>query len=73
MIGPLQSNDEALARRYRAMFESWQIVELDAAIAEGAARLRANLRLKLPDPYKQPARWLSMPMRSSLTTATSHV
>jgi len=49
MIGPLQSNDEALARRYRTILESWQVVELDTAIAESAARLRANLRLKLPD------------------------
>jgi hypothetical protein len=29
-IGPLQSNDEALARRYRAILESWQVVELDS-------------------------------------------
>lgn len=49
LTGPLQSNDEALARRYRSVLESWQIVELDAAIAESAARLRASLRLKLPD------------------------
>jgi predicted nucleic acid-binding protein len=49
MIGPLQSNDEALARRYRTILESWQLVELDSAIAESAARLRATLRLKLPD------------------------
>lgn len=49
MTGPLQSNDEALARRYRAILESWQVVDLDAGIAESAARLRASLRLKLPD------------------------
>ncbi|MBV6416741.1 MAG: hypothetical protein CMLOHMNK_01356 [Steroidobacteraceae bacterium] len=49
MTGPLQSNDEALARRYRNILESWQIVELDAAIAENAARLRAAARLKLPE------------------------
>src|SRR5215471_6403965 len=49
MTGPLQSNDEALARRYRAILESWQLVDLDAGIAESAARLRASLRLKLPD------------------------
>ena len=49
MTGPLQSRDEALARRYRAILESWQVVELDLGIAESAARLRASLRLKLPD------------------------
>lgn len=49
MIGPLHSNDEALARRYRTILESWQVVEPDAAIAESAARLCASLRLKLPD------------------------
>jgi predicted nucleic acid-binding protein len=49
MTGPLQSSDEVLARRYRALLESWRVVELDADIAESAARLRASLRLKLPD------------------------
>ena len=49
LAGPLQAGDEALARRYRAILESWQPVELDADIAEGAARLRASLRLKLAD------------------------
>lgn len=49
LTGPLQAGDEALARRYRAILESWRIVELDVDIAESAARLRASLRLKLPD------------------------
>jgi predicted nucleic acid-binding protein len=49
LTGPLQSGDEALARRYRAILESWQPVPLDVDIAESAARLRASLCLKLPD------------------------
>ncbi len=49
LAGPLQVGDDAVARRYRAILESWQIVELDVDIAESAARLRASLRLKLPD------------------------
>jgi len=49
LTGPLQSSDEALARRYRAILESWQVVDLNTDIAESAARLRASLRLKLPD------------------------
>ena len=49
LTGPLQAGDEGLARRYRAILESWRIVELDVDIAESAARLRASLRLKLPD------------------------
>lgn len=49
LTGPLQAGDESLARRYRAILESWQCVELDVGIAESAARLRASLRLKLPD------------------------
>jgi predicted nucleic acid-binding protein len=49
LTGPLQAGDEALARRYRAVLESWQCVELDVGIAESAARLRASLRLKLAD------------------------
>ena len=49
VTGPLGAGDEALARRYRAVLESWRLVPLDADIAETAARLRATLRLKLPD------------------------
>jgi predicted nucleic acid-binding protein len=49
LTGPMQAGDEALARRYRATLEGWQVVELNADIAESAARLRASLRLKLPD------------------------
>lgn len=49
LTGPMRSGDEALAQRYRAIFESWQVVPLDADIAEGAARLRGSLRLKLAD------------------------
>jgi len=49
LTGPLQGGDEVLARRYRAVLQSWQVVALDLDIAEGAARLRASLRLKLAD------------------------
>jgi predicted nucleic acid-binding protein len=49
LTGPLIAGDEALARRYRAVLESWRVVPLDADIAETAARLRATLGLKLPD------------------------
>src|SRR5690606_18531172 len=38
MTGPLQAGDEALAERYRAVLESWQVVDLNADIAENAAR-----------------------------------
>jgi predicted nucleic acid-binding protein len=49
MTGPLRVGDDALARRYRAILESWQPVELSVDIAESAARLRGSLRLKLAD------------------------
>jgi len=49
LTGPSRSGDEATARRYRAVFNSWQFVDLDADIAESAARLRTSLRLELPD------------------------
>lgn len=49
LTGPLQGGNEALAKRYRAVLESWQVVDLNADIAEHAAQLRASLRLKLPD------------------------
>jgi len=49
IAGPLQAGDEALARRYRAMLESWELIDLSVGIAESAARVRASLRLKLAD------------------------
>jgi predicted nucleic acid-binding protein len=49
LTGPLQAGDDALARRYRAILGSWELVGLDIDIAESAARLRASLRLKLAD------------------------
>jgi predicted nucleic acid-binding protein len=49
LTGPLQVGDDVLARRYRAVLEAWQMVVLDSDVAEGAARLRASLRLKLAD------------------------
>jgi predicted nucleic acid-binding protein len=49
LIGPLQSGDEALVRRYRAIFDTWRTIPLDANIAESAARMRASYRLQLAD------------------------
>lgn len=49
LTGPLKGGDEALARRYRAVLESWDVIAIDADIAEGAARLRAALGFKLAD------------------------
>lgn len=49
LTGPLGAGEEALAKRYRAVMESWQVVTLTADIAESAARLRASLKLKLAD------------------------
>ena len=49
LTGPLGSGNEALAERYRATLNSWYVVDLDADIAESAARLRAAHKLKLGD------------------------
>ncbi|CAN5922716.1 hypothetical protein BH11PSE3_BH11PSE3_06460 [soil metagenome] len=49
LTGPLKSGEDAIVRRYRAVFDSWQVIDLDADIAESAARLRASLRLKMAD------------------------
>jgi predicted nucleic acid-binding protein len=49
LTGPLKAGEEALAKRYRALLEAWQVVELTADIAESAARLRGKYNLKLPD------------------------
>jgi predicted nucleic acid-binding protein len=49
LVGPLMQGEEALAKRYRDLLESWQLVSLTADIAEMTARVRARYRLKLPD------------------------
>ena len=49
LTGPLRAGEEALAKRYRAVLEAWQVVELTSDIAESAARLRGKYALKLPD------------------------
>jgi len=49
LAGPIAAGEEAIARRYRAMLESWGVVDLTAEIAEQAARARARYRLKLPN------------------------
>jgi predicted nucleic acid-binding protein len=49
LSGPLKAGEEALAKRYRAALEAWQVVDLDADIAESAARLRSVYALKLPN------------------------
>jgi predicted nucleic acid-binding protein len=49
LTGPLAAGEEALAKRYHAVMESWQVINLTADLAESAARFRAVLKLKLPD------------------------
>jgi predicted nucleic acid-binding protein len=49
LAGPFAAGEEALARRYREVLESWQLVDLTGDIAEQAARLRCRYKLKLPD------------------------
>jgi predicted nucleic acid-binding protein len=49
LTGPLKEGEEALAKRYRAVMESWQVVSLTADIAESAARFRASLGLRIAD------------------------
>lgn len=49
LMGPFQAKAAALARRYLSTLDSWQTVNLDKEIAEAAARLRAEFRLKLAD------------------------
>jgi predicted nucleic acid-binding protein len=49
LTGPLKAGEESLARRYRVVLESWQVVPLSADIAESAARLRVAAGLRLAD------------------------
>lgn len=49
LTGPFRQGEEALAKRYRAVLESWQVIGLTAEIAESAARFRAKLGLRMAD------------------------
>jgi predicted nucleic acid-binding protein len=49
LTGPLKKGEEALSKRYRAVLESWRVVDLTADIAESAARFRASLGLRIAD------------------------
>ena len=49
LSGPLRAGDDVLVRRYRRLLESWQVIPLDAEIAERAASVRVATHLKLPD------------------------
>lgn len=49
LTGPLRAGEEALARRYRGVLESWQVIDFTSEMAEAAARLRGKYGLKLPD------------------------
>jgi predicted nucleic acid-binding protein len=49
LAGPLSIGQEVLAKRYRGVMESWQVVDLTADIAESAARIRGSVKLKLAD------------------------
>lgn len=49
MTGPLGHGNDALAERYRNVLSTWMVVELTLDVAAMAARLRATLKLKLPD------------------------
>lgn len=49
LTGPLKAGEEALAKRYRAVLDTWQVVDFTSDIAESAARLRGTYGLKLPD------------------------
>jgi predicted nucleic acid-binding protein len=49
LTGPLSVGEEAVAKRYRAVLETWQVVDFTCDIAESAARLRGKYNLKLPD------------------------
>ena len=49
LTGPLRAGEEALAKRYRAVLEAWQVVDFTCDIAESAARLRGEYGLKLLD------------------------
>ena len=48
-VKPLREGNTALLTHYDAFFQQVQIVELSAAVVDGATVLRANTGLKTPD------------------------
>ncbi len=49
LAGPLCARNEELTERYRSTLRTWFVVDLDADLAESAARLRATSKMKLAD------------------------
>jgi predicted nucleic acid-binding protein len=49
LTGAFQAGDPSTVRRYRALFDTWRLVNVDADIAESAAGLWASLGLELAD------------------------
>jgi len=49
LTGSYKADNPELAMRYRFVLESWRMIPLDIDIAASAARLRADVGLKLPD------------------------
>ncbi len=52
LTGVFARDDELRARRYRDLFDNTEgiaVLDVDRAIGEGAARLRARYRLRTPD------------------------
>src|SRR5258707_3789285 len=45
LTGPLGKGQEVLAKRYRGVMASWQVVQLSADISESAARIRSRMKL----------------------------
>lgn len=47
VLAAARSADEA--RRFRSFLDAWHVIALDAGVADGAAAIRRERRLKLPD------------------------
>ena len=70
LAGPFRQRREALAGRYRRVLtesRGWSVIDVDADVAEAAARLRARHQLKLPD-----ATQLTTPLRSGSAALVTH-
>jgi hypothetical protein len=49
LTGSLKAQDDSTVRRYRAVYDTWRLVDLSVDIAESAARLRVSLGPKIAD------------------------
>lgn len=66
LAGAMRGSDDLTVRRYRAILDAWEYIQISPDIAESAVRLRALHRLKLPDAFQAAS---ALAINATLVTA----